>query len=295
MSAGSKPVAVVGSINIDLVTNTKRIPVRGETVVGSGFQIHSGGKGANQALAVARLGYPVCMIGRIGDDAFGQQLRTHLEQAGVNVAGVITTTETSGVATIIVADSGENCIVITPGANALLTPEDIDANVGIIRSSGVVLTQLEIPLETVEHLAGICAREGIPLILDPEYHYESVNAETQRLNTSSLLWFMKRIINMRKRYKAFGRGNLNVLNLENPKVFAFTRTYEEETILVLVNLSKFPQPAEVDLSDYKGYNLIEVVSRNKFPKVKEDGYYFFTLAAYAFHWFALEKTKDEIQ
>jgi ribokinase len=167
MSAGSKPVAVVGSINIDLVTNTKRIPVRGETVVGSGFQIHSGGKGANQAVAVARLGYPVCMIGRIGDDAFGQQLRTHLEQAGVNVAGVITTTETSGVATIIVADSGENCIVITPGANALLTPEDIDANVAIIRSSGVVLTQLEIPLETVQHLAGICTREGIPLILDP--------------------------------------------------------------------------------------------------------------------------------
>ena len=167
MSAGSKPIAVVGSINIDLVTNTKRIPVRGETVVGSGFQIHSGGKGANQAVAVARLGYPVCMIGRIGDDAFGQQLRTHLEQAGVNVAGVITTTGTSGVATIIVADSGENCIVITPGANALLTPEDIDANVEIIRSSGIVLTQLEIPLETVEHLAGICAREGIPLILDP--------------------------------------------------------------------------------------------------------------------------------
>lgn len=167
MSAGSKPVAVVGSINIDLVTNTKRIPVRGETVFGSGFQIHPGGKGANQAVAVARLGYPVCMIGRIGDDAFGQQLRTHLEQAGVNVAGVITTTGTSGVATIIVADSGENCIVITPGANALLTPEDIDANVEIIRSSGIVLTQLEIPLETVEHLAGICAREGIPLILDP--------------------------------------------------------------------------------------------------------------------------------
>ena len=135
----------------------------------------------------------------------------------------------------------------------------------------------------------------LPLILDPEYHYESVNAETQRLNTSSLLWFMKRIINMRKRYKAFGRGNLHVLNLENPKVFAFTRTYEEETLLVVVNLSKFPQPAEVDLSDYKGYTLIEVVSRNKFPKVKEDGYYFFTLAAYAFHWFALEKTKDDIQ
>ncbi len=133
----------------------------------------------------------------------------------------------------------------------------------------------------------------LPLILDPEYHYESVNAETQRLNTSSLLWFMKRIIHMRKRYKAFGRGNLNFLQLENPKVFAFTRTYKEETLLVVVNLSKFSQPAEVDLSDYKGFSLIEVVSRNKFPKVKEDGCYFFTLAPYAFHWFALEKKQAE--
>ncbi len=133
----------------------------------------------------------------------------------------------------------------------------------------------------------------LPLILDPEYHYESVNAETQRLNTSSLLWFMKRIINMRKRYKAFGRGNLTTLQLGNPKVFAFTRTYEEETLLIVVNLSKFSQPAELDLSDYKGFSLIEVVSRNKFPKVKEDGCYFFTLAPYAFHWFALEKMSDE--
>ena len=167
MSAGKKPVAVVGSINIDLVANTERIPVEGETVLGSGFQIHPGGKGANQAVAVARLGYPVRMIGRLGDDAFGAQLRSHLERAGVDVAGVATTPGSSGVATIIVADHGENCIVITPGANARLTPDDLDANLPILRSSGIVLTQLEIPLETVEHLAKICAREGIPLILDP--------------------------------------------------------------------------------------------------------------------------------
>jgi maltose alpha-D-glucosyltransferase/alpha-amylase len=134
----------------------------------------------------------------------------------------------------------------------------------------------------------------LPLILDPEYHYESVNAETQKLNTSSLLWFMKRIIHMRKRYKAFGRGNLSFLELENPKVLAFMRIYEEQSLLVIVNLSKFSQPAEIDLSDYKGYSLIEVVSRNKFPKVKEDGCYFFTLAPYAFHWFSIEKKKDEI-
>jgi ribokinase len=167
MSAGKKPVAVVGSINIDLVANTKRIPVEGETVLGSGFQIHPGGKGANQAVAVARLGYPVRMIGRLGDDVFGAQLRSHLERAGVDVAAVATTPGSSGVATIIVADHGENCIVITPGANALLTPDDLDANLPVLCSSGIVLAQLEIPVETVEHLAKICARERIPLILDP--------------------------------------------------------------------------------------------------------------------------------
>jgi ribokinase len=167
MSAGKKPVAVVGSINIDLVANTERIPVEGETVLGNSFQIHPGGKGANQAVAVARLGYPVRMIGRIGDDAFGTQLRSHLEGTGVDVAAVATTPGSSGVATIIVADHGENCIVITPGANALLTPDDIDKNIHILRASGIVLTQLEIPLETVEHLTNICKREGIPLILDP--------------------------------------------------------------------------------------------------------------------------------
>ncbi len=135
----------------------------------------------------------------------------------------------------------------------------------------------------------------LPLILDPEYHYESLNAESQIANTSSLFWFMKRIISMRKRHKAFGRGDMQTLSSENPKIFAFTRTYEEETILVLVNLSKFSQPAELDLSAFKGYTPVEVVSRNKFPRVKEDGNYFFTLAPYAFHWFSLEKLGDEIR
>jgi ribokinase len=167
MHTGKAPVVVVGSINIDLVANTDRIPVEGETVLGSDFQIHPGGKGANQAVAVARLGYPVSMIGRIGDDTFGVQLRAHLESAGVDVTCVKTTPGTSGVAVIIVGQKGENCIVITPGANALLTPHDLDAHIDIIRSAGVVLTQLEIPIETVEHLAKICTKEKVPLILDP--------------------------------------------------------------------------------------------------------------------------------
>jgi ribokinase len=184
MSAGRKPVVVVGSINIDLVANTERIPIRGETILGSGFQMHPGGKGANQAVAVARLEYPVRMIGRLGDDAFGLQLRSHLEQAGVDVSGVITTPCSSGVAIIIVAHSGENCIVITPGANALLTPADLDANIEIICSAGIVLAQLEIPIETVEHLSRICIREGIPLVLDPA---PAANLSASLL--SSVSWF----------------------------------------------------------------------------------------------------------
>jgi ribokinase len=162
-----KPVVVVGSINIDLVSMTERIPAIGETISGKGFQIHPGGKGANQAVAVGRLGYPVRMIGRLGNDAFGKQLRSNLENAGVDVTGVMTSEGTSGVAVILVDDKGENSIVITAGANALLSPQDLDANIEIIRSAGLVLTQLETPLETVEYLAHLCAREGVPLILDP--------------------------------------------------------------------------------------------------------------------------------
>ncbi|NYF88277.1 ribokinase [Tunturiibacter empetritectus] len=167
MPVEKKGVVVVGSINMDLVAYTARIPTEGETVVGTAFQTHPGGKGANQAVAVARLGFPVAMIGRIGDDAFGTQLKEHLKDAGVNVDGVSTSQCSSGVAVIVVSEAGENCIVITPGANAQLTPEDLDAKIEILRGAGMVLTQLEIPTETVQHLATICAREGVPLILDP--------------------------------------------------------------------------------------------------------------------------------
>lgn len=134
----------------------------------------------------------------------------------------------------------------------------------------------------------------LPLILDPEYHYESVNVETQRVNTSSLFWFMKRIIFMRKKFKAFGHGDLKFLNVENPKVLAFTRTYQEENILVLANLSKFSQAAEVDLSAYKGYVPVETSSRNRFPAIKDESPYFFTLGPHAFYWFALEKAHPEL-
>jgi len=165
--SAQKPIVVVGSINTDLVAVTKRIPAVGETVIGSDFQMHPGGKGANQAVAVARLGYPVRLIGRLGSDTFGTELRSYLETSGVDITGVSTSDGASGVAVIVVSGQGENSIVLSPGANSKVTPEDLDANISILRSAGIVLAQLEIPLETVEHLARICARENVPLILDP--------------------------------------------------------------------------------------------------------------------------------
>ena len=129
----------------------------------------------------------------------------------------------------------------------------------------------------------------LPLILDPEYHYESVNVETQYGNPSSLLWYMKRVINMRKKYKAFGRGSIKFITVNNPKILAFTRNYEDQNILVVVNLSRYSQAAELDLREYKGYLPMEVFSKNKFPAVREDSDYFFTLAPHAYHWFLFLK------
>jgi ribokinase len=143
------------------------MPALGETVIATDFQIHPGGKGANQAVAVARLGYPVRLIGRLGNDAFGAELRTHLHKAGVDITGVSTSDGVSGVAVIVVSGPGDNSILVAPGANSKVTPEDLDANISILRSAGMVLAQLEVPLETIEYLARICAKENVPLILDP--------------------------------------------------------------------------------------------------------------------------------
>jgi ribokinase len=162
-----RPIVVVGSINNDLVAIADRIPAVGETVLGTGFQVHPGGKGANQAVAVARLGYPARMIGRLGNDNFGAQLRTHLQAVGVDCSGIATCEGSSGVAVILVSNRGENCIVVAPGANAKFTPRDVEASRPMIRQAGMVLAQLEIPVDSVECLATLCQREGIPLMLDP--------------------------------------------------------------------------------------------------------------------------------
>lgn len=163
----AKRIVVVGSINLDLVAATPRIPIAGETIAGLRFQTFPGGKGANQAVAAGRLGGSVSMVGKVGTDAFGVQLRDSLEEANVNTEAVEVVPGPSGVALITTDAKGENAITVVAGANAQLSPADLDTHIGLIRSAGIVLTQLEIPLETVEYLAAISVRERISVVLDP--------------------------------------------------------------------------------------------------------------------------------
>jgi len=122
-----KSIVVVGSVNLDLVSTGKRIPSPGETVTGDRFQTFHGGKGANQAVAVGRLGYPVSMVAKVGDDDFGAQLRQGLAEAGVDVDAVGTAKATaSGVAMIAVDARGQNSITVVPGANGKVLPRDLD-------------------------------------------------------------------------------------------------------------------------------------------------------------------------
>lgn len=162
-----KPVVVVGSINADLVARVTRIPRPGETLLGAHFETIPGGKGANQAVAVGRLGYPVAMIGKLGSDAFAPVLRKSLEDAGVDTEAVENVEGASGVALIEVSDRGENSIVVVPGANAALLPADLDRHRSLIAAAGMVLARLEIPIESILRLAEICREESVPLMLDP--------------------------------------------------------------------------------------------------------------------------------
>lgn len=135
----------------------------------------------------------------------------------------------------------------------------------------------------------------LPVILDPEYHYESVNVDRQLKSTSSLLWWTRRMINTRQKYKAFGRGDMKFINTENTKILAFTRTYQDETMLVVVNLSRYIQPAELTLTEYSGRIPVEVFSKNKFPAIKDDAPYFFTLGPHDCQWFLLQHSATPVE
>jgi ribokinase len=164
---GPKRILVVGSLNIDLVTRVGRLPRAGETLSGSDLILIPGGKGANQACAVARLGRHVTMIGQVGDDPFGELLLTSLRDAGVDTRGVGTSAGATGAASISVLPSGENAIVISPAANARLTPELALARLDDLKAGDLVLLQLETPLATVRAVLDHAADRGAVAILDP--------------------------------------------------------------------------------------------------------------------------------
>ena len=158
-------VAVVGSANLDLVVEVETIPVAGETVLGGDLRLIPGGKGANQAVAAARLGRRVAMIGRVGDDDAGRRLRSAIDSAGVDTASLLTTGGApSGTALIAVGADGDNAIVVSPGANGRLSSADVEGAAGVLAAADVVLLQLEVPLEAIA-AAVRCA--GGTVVLNP--------------------------------------------------------------------------------------------------------------------------------
>lgn len=165
----AKPsVVVAGSSNTDMVIKAPHLPAPGETILGGTFFMNAGGKGANQAVAAARLGGNVTFIAKLGDDIFGKQALQLFREEGIDTSCIITDAQQpSGVALITVDAKGENCIAVAPGANAALLPADIDNLIEIIANADIILMQLEIPVETVSYIAALAKRHGKKVILNP--------------------------------------------------------------------------------------------------------------------------------
>jgi ribokinase len=164
-----RDIVVVGSMNVDVSVRAESIPRPGETVRAAGLEIGPGGKGANQAIAAARLGGRVHMVGRVGEDEFARVPLTALEAAGVDTSFVRTCSEShTGTALIVVdAESGQNAIAVAGGANRILPPDDVQTAVAVFRASGVLLVQLEAPLETVEAALDLARETDVRTVFDP--------------------------------------------------------------------------------------------------------------------------------
>jgi len=161
-------ILVIGSSNTDMVVKAAHLPVPGETILGGTFLMNAGGKGANQAVAAARLGGEVIFVAKVGDDIFGKQAVEGFKQEGIDTTYILTDlVNPSGVALITVDDHGENCIVVASGANAALMPSDLRKIEQTIKNAGLILMQLEIPIETVEYVTSLAAENGVKVILNP--------------------------------------------------------------------------------------------------------------------------------
>jgi ribokinase len=162
-----RTILVVGSLNMDFIVQVSKLPSPGETIIGRGFQMLPGGKGANQAYAASRLGGETKIIGRVGDDLFGERLRFNLESIGVDTVHLMSTAnEPTGTAMILVENGGQNQIVITAGANACLSPSDLELASASFQE-GFLMLQLESPIETLEAAAALGKKRGMTTILDP--------------------------------------------------------------------------------------------------------------------------------
>ncbi|MCR6854367.1 ribokinase [Paenibacillus jamilae] len=160
-------IAVVGSISMDLVAVSKKRPKAGETVIGEAFHTIPGGKGANQAVAAARLGANVAMVGAVGNDDYGTVVRKNLENERIFIDYVVPVTDgTTGIAHIVLAEE-DNSIVVVQGANALVNKSVVDRSKDLLVKADMVVLQLEIPLETVKYVLAICEEHNIPVMLNP--------------------------------------------------------------------------------------------------------------------------------
>jgi len=161
-------IIVVGSSNTDMVVKLPRLPSKGESIIGGEFVMPAGGKGANQAVAAARLGAHVAFVARLGNDMFGDQALAGFNAEGVNTAFIVRDdTAPSGVALIFVDTNGDNMLAVAPGANARLSPADVDKAEQAIASADALVLQLEIPLETVRHALRVARRHGVRTVLNP--------------------------------------------------------------------------------------------------------------------------------
>lgn len=161
-------IVVIGSSNTDMVVKASHLPVPGETIIGGTFFMNAGGKGANQAVAAARLGGSVSFIAKVGDDIFGKQATESFNQEGIDTSAVIVDANLpSGVALITVDDKAENCIVVAPGANAALSVADVTKFKSTIESATIILMQLETPVETIAYATSAAAAKEIKVVLNP--------------------------------------------------------------------------------------------------------------------------------
>ncbi len=176
-------IAVLGSINMDLVVRCNALPRPGQTITANEFMQIPGGKGANQAVATARMGARVSMIGRVGNDAFGESLREQLGSENINIQSVRVSDCSTGVAIVAVEASGQNAILVVPGANGQVSVDDVTESASTIEQCDMLLVQLETPIEAVLHAIEIAKHAGIPTFLNPAPFPSTLDARLLQVET----------------------------------------------------------------------------------------------------------------